>query len=487
MNNREAGALLHITSLPNRYGVGDLGEAAFNYIDFLEDSSLSYWQILPTGITGVGDSPYQSISAFAGNPIFISIEKLIESGLLKEEIKNISKKMNYNEVLNFKEALLREAFENFKRLDESLKWECYNFCDSQGYWIDNYALFKALKDKYSGKSWVEWATPLRDFKKSAIDDIKYKIGDDIYYHKFVQYLYFKQFKEVKDYANSKGIKIIGDIPIFVAYDSSDVWSNQELFLLGSDKLPYAVAGVPPDYFSETGQLWGNPLYNWDRMKQDEYWWWRERFSVLLSQVDLIRLDHFRGFEAYWSVPASEKTAINGKWVDGPKFHFFDTLLKHFKELPIIAEDLGVITQGVEELRDKYSFPGMKIVQFAFSDEKNSFLSHNYVTNSIVYTGTHDNDTTLGWFLDKENEKSVKFAKNYIDFNKDNIVWKFIEYSFASVSKIAIIPMQDFLELDSSTRMNTPGTSIGNWGWSLEKIPSKKLSNKISKLVKKYNR
>ena len=493
MNTREAGVLLHISSLPNSPYIGDLGKEAYLFIDFLKESGLKYWQILPTGLVGPGNSPYQSISAFAGNPLFINLEKLKDYGLLeKSDIKKVrnTSKTNYQKAEKLKCKILRKAFENFKSLEEIKKWECYGFCDSQSFWIDDYALFKALKTHFNHVSFNNWPEKLKNYEYEEVEKYRAMLGDEVYFNKFVQYLYFRQMGELKNYATQNGIKLIGDIPIFVSYDSADVWSKSYLFQLNENKEKTSVAGVPPDYFSKTGQLWGNPLYNWEAMKSDDYLWWRMRIEILLKQTDLIRLDHFRGFEAYWEIPANEKTAINGKWTKGPSFHFFDTLKKYFGELPIIAEDLGEITQEVENLRDTYRFPGMKILQFAFGDTpKNPFLLHNHDYNFVVYTGTHDNSTTKSWLekIRKEAPKTFKELQSYILFHEKHPVWSIIDAAFSSVAKLSIIPMQDFLELDDNARMNIPGTTENNWIWRMKTIPHKKLSQRIKKSLIKYNR
>ncbi len=494
MKTRNAGVLLHISSLPGKWSIGDMGSDAYKFIDFLNESGLKYWQILPTGIVGAGNSPYQSISAFAGNPLFINIPRLVEMGFLSEnDIKvklKSSDKTDFQKAEELKMPLLRKAFENFKNMDESSKWDCYSFCDSQSYWIDDYAIFKVLKDHFNGKPWYEWEQELKNYNYDEIENRRAQFGEEVYLTKFIQYLYFRQIRELKEYANKKSVKLIGDIPIFVSYDSADVWSKSYLFHLNENKERTVVAGVPPDYFSETGQLWGNPLYNWEAMKSDDYLWWRFRFESLMLQTDLIRLDHFRGFEAYWEIPAGEKTAINGNWVKGPSFHFFETLRKYFNDLPVIAEDLGVITNEVENLRDSFNFPGMKILQFAFGDSpQNPFLLHNHTYNSIVYTGTHDNSTTKGWYEDakKNNRKIINDIKDYTVFNEKTPVWSIIETAFSSVCKTAIIPMQDFLNLDDKSRMNTPGTTEDNWVWRMKKQPDKVLSDKIRKSLGKFNR
>ncbi len=491
---RAAGTLIHFSSIPGVHGIGDFGKEAYQFVDFLEKSGQTYWQVLPIGVTGHGYSPYQSISAFAGNYLFINLSLLVEEGLLshsdipKYEDKN-SSITDYERVEAFKMPLLRKAFENFKNQEESKKWDCYRFGDSHSYWIDEYALFKALKDFHNGTPWYEWDEPLKTGKPEELEYWRARLGDDVYFHKFLQYLYFKQLNALKEYANSKGVKIIGDIPIFVSYDSADVWSKPYLFYLDERLRPFVVAGVPPDYFSETGQRWGNPLYRWDKMREDDYLWWRIRFELLLKQSDYIRLDHFRGFEAYWEIPADSETAINGRWVKGPGFEFFNVLKSYFTELPIIAEDLGVITPEVEELRDTYSFPGMKILQFCFGDSpKNPFLPHNHVPNSVVYTGTHDNNTLMGWFKDEvpENKATIDDIKLYIS-EKDGMPWDLIRTAFSSVSNTAIIPMQDFLSLGSEARMNIPGVTEGNWKWRLTSIPDDSLAEKVKNLAIIYNR
>ncbi len=490
---RGIGTLLHISSLPSKDGIGDFGVKSYEFVDFLKESGQTYWQILPTGVTGHGYSPYQSISAFAGNPLFINIDSVIQMGLLsKNDLINIpafeSKTVDYYKVEKYKMPLLRKAFENFKKQDEIKKWDLYKFNDSNNYWLDDYALFKALKDYFNNLPWSEWPEDIKLYKATSVEYWRAVLGDDVYFNKFVQYLYFVQFKELKKYANDNGIQIVGDIPIFVSYDSADVWSKPHFFYLDDNLKPYVIAGVPPDYFSKTGQRWGNPLYKWEKMKEDDYLWWRLRFELLLEQSDMIRLDHFRGFEAYWEIPAESETAINGKWVKGPGHHFFDVLRKYFGHLPIIAEDLGVITDEVEDLRDKNNFPGMKILQFAFGDtSENPFLPHNHCVNSIVYTGTHDNDTLMGWYkkLVETNDKTLKVVSKYVSTDL-GMPWDLIKASFASVSRIAIIPMQDYLELDNSARMNIPGTTEGNWSWKMESIP-KDLAAKIKNLAILYNR
>lgn len=491
-DQRATGTLLHISSLPGRFGIGDMGEAAYRFVDFLVESGQKYWQILPTGDPGPAYTPYQSISAFAGNPLFIDIDALKGMELLSDheigDVPEFSQDcVEYERVEALKMPLLKKAFENFKIQDESKKWECHHFGDNQSYWIDEYALFKSLKTHF-GTPWFQWEPEIRYANHDTVEYWKGQVGDEIYFHKFVQYLYFKQIKNLKQYANDRGVKLVGDIPIFIAYDSADVWGKSYFFHLDDQRNPYVVAGVPPDYFSETGQRWGNPLYKWDTMRHDDYLWWRLRFEALFEQCDLVRLDHFRGFEAYWEIPAHSETAMNGRWVKGPGYDLFDTLKRYLADLPVIAEDLGIITNEVEHLRDQYHFPGMKILQFAFGDSPaNGFLPHNHVVNSIVYTGTHDNDTIVGWYnnLKKTKDPVLEEISEYIDL-RDGVPWGMIRAAFASVSKLAVIPMQDYLGLDNSARMNIPGTIEGNWTWRMKAIPHH-LQGRIRSLVEKYNR
>lgn len=466
---RLAGVLAHPTSFASPYGIGDLGDGAYRFIDFLAKSGQKLWQVLPLGHTGFGDSPYQAFSSFAGQPLVISPDHLKSLGLLEDadfagmpEWNDIF--IDYGPAIEFKTKLLKKAYERFQNIDnEELKKE-YNSFVRKTKWLADYALFMAGKDYHDGRSWLEWNDELSDPDEATKKKWTKKLATEVGYYKFIQFMFFKEWFEVKDYANSKGIKIIGDIPIFVSKDSADVWSNKELFLLDSEGFPVVVAGVPPDYFSATGQLWGNPLYDWDAHKKSGYAWWIERLKVQLETTDYLRIDHFRGFDTYWDVPYGEETAINGEWRKGPGSDLFVAIEKALGKLPIIAEDLGDITQGVIDLRDEFEFPGMKILQFAFDGEENDFLPHYYNYNSICYTGTHDNDTTLGWYKTAP-EKTKDKVRRYLNTDASNVSWDLIRACFGSVSKIAIVPLQDVFSLDENSRMNIPGTSGGIcWAW-----------------------
>lgn len=470
-NPRKAGILAHPTSFPSPYGIGDLGDGAYRFIDFLVETKQTIWQVLPIGPTGYGDSPYQSFSSFAGQPLIISPDQLILMGLLSYDDLHCDHKwdpcnINYGEAIKYKFSLLEKAYDNFLNGDfEDLNKTFVAFTKKQKTWLSDYALFMASKDYHNGVVWTEWedsiANPTPKTKKTWAK----KLNKRMNYYKFLQYLFYAQWFKLKSYANDKGIQIIGDTPIFVAFDSADVWANKDLFHLDAKGYPTFVAGVPPDYFSETGQLWGNPLYNWDVHKATGYKWWIKKVAYALTIVDVLRIDHFRGFEAFWAVPYGAENAINGEWRKGPFkdlfFAFEDALGKN---LPIIAEDLGIITDAVEDLRDSFHLPGMKILQFAFETvEENGFLPHQFVRNTICYTGTHDNDTTLSWFNGLAENKRDKLRR-YFNIDGNNIVWDLIRACYGSVSTIAVVPLQDVMSLDSWARMNTPGIAAGNWQW-----------------------
>ncbi len=466
---RSSGILLHPSSLPGRYGIGDLGQAAYDWVDFLAAAGQQLWQLMPLGPTGYGDSPYQCFSAFAGNPYLINFELLTEQGLLDAQLLDASpefsaERVDYGAVIDYKLRVLRHSFETFKQSATKAQRQAFdNFCRESN-WLADFALFMAVKEAHGGRPWNEWEADIRSRQPQAITAWQEKLADEIERQKYWQWLFFKQWLAVKSYANDRGIKIIGDIPIFIAYDSADAWANPELFYFDELGNPTVIAGVPPDYFSETGQRWGNPLYRWKPMKEGGYAWWISRFKASLQLVDMIRVDHFRGFEAYWEIPASEPTAVKGRWVKGPGQDFFDAIKAALGELPIIAEDLGVITPEVEALRDNNDLPGMKVLQFAFAaDASDPYLPHNYPKNSVVYTGTHDNDTTLGWYQ-KAPEKERDFVRRYLARDDHNIVWDLLRLAFASVADIAVVPLQDVLRLDSSGRMNIPGQAAGNWSW-----------------------
>lgn len=470
---RNAGILLHPTSLPGKYGIGDLGKDAFQFIDFLEKAGQKLWQVFPLGPTGYGDSPYQCFSAFAGNPNLVNPDKLREDDLLSDDdLNNIPKhnpvQIDYGQIIDYKKGLLKKAFINFKANIKKFEDDYNNFCKDNEDWLNDFALFMAAKEAHGGIVWKDWDKGLVLRVPKALDEWSIKLADEIYYQKFVQFEFFFQWKAVKEYANSKGIKIIGDMPIFIAYDSADLWANKELFTVNKEGTLETVAGVPPDYFSETGQLWGNPLYRWKEMEKDDFLWMRNRFSNLLKMVDIIRIDHFRGFEAFWEIPGNAETAINGRWVKAPGHKLFNSIKKHLGDVAILAEDLGVITTEVEKLRDDFNFPGMKILQFAFgTDMETKFLPHNYIPECVVLTGAHDNDTTRAFFekskTDKDSDIFQHFQK-YTNYFGDNVVYEVIRLAYASVANIVIVPMQDILNLGGDARMNFPGKLGGNWMW-----------------------
>lgn len=476
---------MHPTSLPGKYGIGDLGPEAFRFVDFLSEAEQRYWQILPLGPTGYGDSPYQCFSAFAGNTLLISPQKLIDDGMITAEdvaeIPDFSEhKVDFGRVYEWKNALLPKAYERFHGTTSvDLRGKFETFCQENEFWLDDYALYRSVKTMQDQRPWYEWPEPLKLRDAGTLSVIAETLFDEIQAHKFYQFLFFRQWYAVKAYANGRGIKIIGDIPIFIALDSADVWCNQDKFKLNADGSARVVAGVPPDYFSNTGQLWGNPIYDWDEMRADGYRWWASRVGATLETVDVVRVDHFRGFAASWEVPGGDKTAENGRWVDVPGKELFVALKAALDDLPVIAEDLGVITPDVEELRDGFGFPGMRILQFAFGgDAKNHDLPHNYIRNCVAYTGTHDNDTTVGWYLSQAGAGSTRDASEisreheyclkYLSSDGMSIHWDFIRAVWASVADTAITPMPDLLGLGTEGRMNLPASKSGNWHWRMDK-------------------
>ncbi|MSP11858.1 MAG: 4-alpha-glucanotransferase [Chloroflexi bacterium] len=491
---RAAGMLLHPTSFPGRYGIGELGNAAHKFVDYLVASGLKLWQVLPLGPTGYGDSPYQSFSAFAGNPLLISSERLAEDGWLDPADLEIAPhfpedRVDFGPVIAWKQDLLRRAYQYFKERATAGDREALgDFVVQNHAWLDDYALFMALKYHHGGAVWNTWEPSIAHHEAAARRTWAFKLQDVVATHQFLQWQFYRQWTQLKDYANSQGIQIVGDIPIFVAYDSADVWARPDLFYLDPDGQPLFVAGVPPDYFSTTGQLWGNPLYRWDRLRADGYEWWVQRFRQIFTVVDIVRIDHFRGFEAYWEVPAGMPTAEVGRWVKGPGSELFTALRDRLGELPILAEDLGVITPEVEALRDAFGFPGMRILQFAFStDATDRFLPHNYVSNTVVYTGSHDNDTVLGWY-EKAPTAEQDYARRYLNSNGYDISWAMARCAIASVANQAIIPLQDYLGLGSAVRMNTPAVAGGNWGWRYREADlSPDLSARILDLVNTFGR
>ncbi len=490
---RKSGILLHPTSLPGRFGIGTLGKEAFNFIDFLAASGQKLWQICPLGPTGYGDSPYQCFSAFAGNPLLIDLDKLADEGLLLNEDIEIGASfdenhVDYGKVINIKYPVLRKAYNNNIHIQKDGEKRAFTeFCLKNSFWLDDYALFMALKSRHNGAAWSTWEKEYRNHHSHEILNFKKKAVDEITFQKFMQFVFFKQWNEIKKYANSKHIKIIGDIPLFVAFDSSDAWSHPEYFYFNKNREPVKVAGVPPDYFSETGQLWGNPLYNWKRMKKRGYYWWKNRFEITMELFDYIRLDHFRGFAAYWAVPYGDKTAIGGKWEKGPGKEFFKSMEKFLGELPIIAEDLGYITPDVIDLRKSFHMPGMKILQFAFgSGPENPYLPHHYPKSCVVYTGTHDNDTITGWYKSL-GQTERDFVKSYLTEVRE-INWDIIRLAWSSVTEFAITPLQDVLGLGNEGRMNLPGTSNGNWQWRFgKKALDDALVKRLLEMTKLYSR
>lgn len=469
---RTSGILLHPTSLPSPYGIGDLGKAAYDFIDFLEKAGQHLWQILPLTPTGYGNSPYSSFSAFAGQTLLISPEKLEKLGLLKEWELDTAPKNNeilvdYDKVSPWKTQILKLAFSRFQvQEDKELQKEYKQFAKENAYWLDDYAIYMACKDMQDGKEWYNWEEKYRKATQKVKAELKKLLKEEIQYYCFIQFLFYKQWAELKAYANEKEIKIIGDMPLFVSLDSADVWANQKLFQLDSKGYPTVVAGVPPDYFSETGQLWGNPLYNWKNHEKNQFQWWVARVRHQLGLTNYLRIDHFRGLESYWAVPAGEKTAMNGKWVKAPGKALFETIEQELgKGLPIIAEDLGTITPEVIELRDHFGFPGMKILQFAFeAEDESSFLPHQFTTtNCVCYTGTHDNNTTRGWY-DSASEYSRDKVRRYMNTDASSIHWDFLRTCLGTIATYAIIPMQDILGLGEEGRMNVPGVAQNNWGW-----------------------
>jgi 4-alpha-glucanotransferase len=464
---RSAGILLHPTSLPGPHGIGDLGPAAYAWLDTLARAGQRWWQMLPLGPTGYADSPYQCFSAFAGNPYLISPEALVADGLLTSaEIDGAdfpAERVDFGRVIPYKVKLLERAWHNFPTTP-ALRAEFDSFCAAHAAWLEDFALFMALKDAHNLASWLTWEPALRRRAPDALAAAAREHADRVAQHRFRQFLFFRQWQRLRDYAHSKDIRLIGDVPIFVSSDSADVWAHPELFLLDAERQPTVVAGVPPDYFSPTGQLWGNPLYDWKALKKSGYAWWVARMRATLEQVDLIRLDHFRGFEAYWEIKAGAPTAEVGQWVKGPGKALLKALKAGLGGLPLIAEDLGLITPEVDALRDGFGLPGMRILQFAFGGAaEDRFLPHNYEANTVVYTGTHDNDTSRGWYA-SVSAREQDFCRRYLARDAADISWDLMRAAWSSVAALAVAPLQDVLALGPEARMNTPGTPSGNWGW-----------------------
>ncbi|WAL60986.1 4-alpha-glucanotransferase [Thermocoleostomius sinensis] len=498
---RASGILLHPTCLPSQFGIGDLGQPAYAFVDFLERSGQKLWQILPLGPTGYEHSPYiMNFSTFAGNPLMISLEQLAEDGLLNsEELTPLPSdadsryaRVDFAQVIPHKYGLLKTAFDRFQQLPSSPDYE--TFCQEQSWWLDDFVLFMALLEAHDYKPWNQWEPALARREPAALQAHAEALQEQVTFHRFLQFTFFKQWAKLRAYANQKAIQIVGDVSIYVCHNSADVWAAPDMFKLDPDTFdPAFMAGVPPDYFSATGQLWGNPVYDWDKMEQTNFKWWIDRFRATLLYVDIVRIDHFRGFEAYWQVPGGETTAMNGEWIKGPDAKFFEALKAAIGSLPVMAEDLGIITPEVELLRDRFEFPGMRILQFAFGGgADNAYLPHNYVSNCVVYPGTHDNDTAIGWWhTASENEKY--HVAQYLGYDSPDQVhsinWEFIRLALASVADLAIIPLQDLLDLDGKARMNDPRYNDGQWRWRFTdaSLLSPELSDRLLKLTHLYRR
>lgn len=481
-----------VSSLPSRFGIGGFSKEAYDFVDFLAASGQSLWQILPLGPTGYGDSPYQSFSTFAGSPYYISLDALIEEGLLTEEecssvdFGNDTKRVDYEKIYYTRFELLRKAFERANRSDDA---DYSAFVKENELWLKDYAMYMAVKDFLGGVSWIEWDEEIRLRKPKAMKKYEKELADDIAFYSYQQYLFSKHWRALKEYANKKGIQIVGDIPIYVAFDSADTWAKPELFQLDQKNVPTAVAGCPPDAFSATGQLWGNPLYRWDYHEETGFAWWMQRLAHCFDIYDIVRIDHFRGFDEYWAVPYGDETAENGEWKPGPGYKLFEVMKKTLGNRAVIAEDLGFLTPSVLKLVKKTGYPGMKILQFAFdATGESDYLPHKYPNNCVVYTGTHDNDTVNGW-LATLNKKDLAFVKKYVNVKRTpELCETLIRTALGSVADTAIIPMQDYLGLGGEARINTPSTLGGNWEWRMEKDAcTEELSKHMLELAWIYGR
>lgn len=468
--DRQSGILLHPTSLPGPHGIGDFGESAFRFVDWLHQAGQALWQVMPLGPIGYGNSPYASPSSFAGNDLLISLPWLEGDGLIESSDYGDVPELDddhvlFEQVTPFKRRVLRTVFDRFRRgAAGQMRGGFETFCEAEQQWLDDFALFMALKDVHEGQAWFDWDHDIKLREPEAMASWSERLVTEVRFHKFVQYLFRRQWSEVRRYANERGISIVGDIPIFVAEDSADVWSNQQLFKLDDRGNAVEVAGVPPDPFSATGQRWGNPVYDWAELRKQDFAWWVERIEAVRKTVDIVRIDHFRGFSAAWLVPAAAETAAEGHWELAPGREVFTAVQKSLGPVPVIVEDLGVITPDVIELRDHFGFPGMNVLQFAFGeDATNAYLPHNHVRNSVVYTGTHDNQTTVGWFHSRpEHERT--HIQTYLGSSGQDIAWDMMRMALGSVADLAIIPMQDVLRLGDEARMNVPGEPEGNWSW-----------------------
>lgn len=489
---RSSGVLLHISSLPGEGGIGSMGKEAFRFVDFLVATRQKIWQILPLGPVGFGNSPYQCYSAFAGNPLFIDIDLLVNDRLLdKKLVENLqfkTSRVEFDKVEDWKMNLFRQAFAAFRKNFSRYSAEYHDFMNHNAWWLNDYALFRALKSANNETVWNTWPEELVRREKATIDKVSGELHEEIDFHCSLQFLFFRQWFGLKSYAHSKGIQIIGDIPLYVSLDSVDVWANQEIFMLDDKARPTKVGGVPPDYFSETGQLWGNPVFDWERVASRNFDWWLARLHFNLRMFDLVRIDHFRGLESFWAINAGEETAVVGEWLPAKGHELFSRLKEHLGKLNVIAEDLGIITPEVAQLRDDFGLPGMKVLQFAYgSDATNENLPHNYSANFLVYTGTHDNDTSLGWF-NSIGKKEKRLLHKYVAGSGKQFVRNFMEEAWRSAAFMAIVPMQDVLGLDTGARMNTPGVPSGNWGWRFSW--SQLRSNHkvfLKKITERYNR
>jgi 4-alpha-glucanotransferase len=497
MKRRGSGILLHLTSLPSPFGIGDMGQSAYRFADFLAECGQSYWQILPLNPTDPVhyNSPYHSFSAFASYPLFISPELLVQDELLDPSALESPPdfpvhRVDFSAVTRYKEELFRVAYQRFEERGSDPDFG--RFCSENAHWLDDFALFMALKSHFGGRVWSEWPEDLRDRQPKSLESAAAELKDRIEMTKSFQYLVSKQWRSLKDYCNQRGIQIIGDMPIYVNYDSTDLWANPEIFKLDKRKRPYVVSGVPPDYFSETGQLWGNPIYRWDVLKQTGYDWWVRRMDRALKLCDFVRIDHFRGLVAFWEVPATEKTAINGKWVEAPVTDFLNHLMRRFSSLPVIAEDLGLITPDVREIINQFELPGMKVLLFAFGEDiaTNPYIPHNLPKNCVAYTGTHDNNTIRGWFQTEvtpdDRERMFRYLGREVPL--EELHWELIRLVMMSVANVVIVPVQDLLGLDEDARMNRPATLEGNWQWRLDPDAlTEKLEKRLREMTETYGR
>jgi 4-alpha-glucanotransferase len=485
---RSSGVLLHPTSLPSRGGIGDFGPAAYAFADFLASSKQTLWQILPLSPPGLGNSPYSAISAFGGNPLLVSLERLAERGWIgKDQLKDSPRfrsSADFDEAKATKLPLLRAAAQHFLESRNGVRQNFEKFKQANGWWLEDFVLFNVMRDVHHGTPWSAWPLELARREQQGLHRFGLQYQQELEIERVIQFAFFEQWRALRAYCAQRDIKIIGDVAIFVNYDSVDVWRNPGLFHLDADLQPTIVAGVPPDAFSATGQRWGNPLYRWDVCRMEGYDWWIKRMSWALTSCDIVRLDHFRGFESYWEIPAAEPTAVKGKWVAGPNDDLFLALRNRLGDLPFIAEDLGLITPEVHALRERLGIPGMKVLQFGFGDPgAHIYLPHKFDSNCVVYTGTHDNDTTVGWWKSGATAEEKRFAAAYVGHADDGIHWAFIRTAFASVAKLAVVPLQDLLGLDSESRMNTPSHTNGNWGWRYQPgALTQELADKLAALT-----